>query len=193
MAQALEQVRFADLAGFAEDDSRAACETFLRSARALAEGVAPPRRGAAPSPKLRAIAREALLLDFAEPCAARDFFAQRFVPWRVRPDAGKARGFLTGYYEPRLRGSLARSDEFRAPVLGRPDDLVTFAAGEAPPSFDPALSGAQRLPGGALQPYPDRAAIEAGAARGGGPRFFLRGAPPLSSPPAPPPARPHPP
>jgi peptidoglycan lytic transglycosylase A len=168
MAQALEQVRFADLVGFAEDDGLAAFATFLRSARAVVEGVAPTRTALAPSPALLAIAREALSLNFAEPGAARDFFEQRFEPWRVRPDAGEARGFLTGYYEPRLRGSLDRSDEFRAPVLGRPDDLATFAAGEAPPSFDhPSLSGAQRLPGGALQPYPDRAAIEAGA--GGGP------------------------
>jgi membrane-bound lytic murein transglycosylase A len=174
MAQALEQVRFADLAGFAEDDCLAAFETFLRSARALAEGVAPTRRGAAPSPALLAIAREALLLDFAAPGAARAFFERRFEPWRVRPDAGKARGFLTGYYEPRLRGSLDRSDEFHAPVLGRPHDLVTFAAGEAPPSFDPALSGAQRLPDGALRPYPGRAAIEAGAAGGRAPILWLR-------------------
>jgi membrane-bound lytic murein transglycosylase A len=86
-----------------------------------------------------------------------------------------AAGFLTGYYEPRLKGSLTPSPEFSAPVLARPDDLVTFAAGQAPSSFDPALSGAQRLPGGALRPYPERAAIEAAAEAGEGrPILWLR-------------------
>jgi membrane-bound lytic murein transglycosylase A len=48
-------------------------------------------------------------------------------------------GFLTGYYEPLVDGSLTRTREFTAPVLGRPDNL------------------------NALPRCPDRAAIEAGA------------------------------
>jgi membrane-bound lytic murein transglycosylase A len=173
MAPALEQARFADLIGFGDDDVSEAFAAFLRSAKALAEGAPPTRPGLAPSAALLATARDALSVDLRRPGSARDFFEQRFQPWRVRPDAGAASGFLTGYYEPRLRGSLEPSDAFRAPVLGRPDDLVTFAAGEAPPSFDPALSGAQRLSDGALRPYPDRAAIEAGDAGGGRPVLWL--------------------
>jgi membrane-bound lytic murein transglycosylase A len=160
MAPALERARFADLAGFAEDNATVAFRVFLRSAKALAEDLPATRPAVAPSPALVAIATDARSVDVAGAAGARDFFEERFQPWRVRPE-GDARGFLTGYYEPRLRGSLEPSDQFRAPVLGRPDDLVTFAAGEAPPSFDPALSGAQRLADGGLRPYPDRAAIEA--------------------------------
>jgi len=48
-------------------------------------------------------------------------------------------GFLTGYYEPIVDGSLTRTREFTAPVLGRPDNL------------------------NARPRCPDRAAIEAGA------------------------------
>jgi membrane-bound lytic murein transglycosylase A len=166
MAQALQPVRFADLAGFAEDDSLAAFRAFCRSAKALVEGVAASRPGMAASAALLAISREAISLDLAEAGAARDFFERRFQPWRVHPGDGQPAGFLTGYYEPRLRGSLDRSDQYRAAVLARPDDLVTFAPGQAPPSFEPALSGAQRLPGGALRPYPDRAAIEGRVAQG---------------------------
>ena len=173
MAPALERARFADLAGFTQDDAPAALTTFLRSAKALGEGAPPTRPGLAPSAGLLEIARRALSLDLAAPDSARDFFEERFQPWRVRPDTGAASGFLTGYYEPRLRGALEPSDRFQAPVLGRPDDLETFAAGEAPPSFDPALSGAQRLPDGALRPYPDRAAIEAGEAPGAHPILWL--------------------
>jgi membrane-bound lytic murein transglycosylase A len=164
MAHALEAVRFADLAGFFDDDGLAAFEAFRRSASALAEGLAPARPAVAASRGLLALAREALCVEVADGGAARRFFERGFRPWRVRADGANRAGFLTGYYEPRLRGSLSPSPEFSSPVLARPDDLVTFAAGEAPPSFGPDLSGAQRLPGGALRPYPERAAIEAAAA-----------------------------
>jgi membrane-bound lytic murein transglycosylase A len=174
MAQALAPVRFADLAGFAADDCLAAFETFRRSAKALAEGVGPTRPAIAASRALTALAREALSADVAEAAAARQFFERRFQPYRVRPDGANQAGFLTGYYEPRLRGSLTSSPEFSAPVLARPDDLVTFALGEAPPSFDAGLSGVQRLPGGALRPYPERAAIEAATVREGRPILWLR-------------------
>jgi len=177
MAQALDPVRFADLAGFAEDDALAAFQTFLRSAKALVRGDAATRPAKAPPPALLQLAKEALSAGVVGASQARDFFEHGFEPYRVRPDGGAEAGFLTGYYEPRLRGSLTPSQEFSAPVLARPDDLVTFAPGEAPPSFDAALSGAQRLAGGALRPYPERAAIEAGAAAGEGrPILWLRDA-----------------
>jgi membrane-bound lytic murein transglycosylase A len=171
MARKLDPIDFHDLAGFAEDDALAAFGAFLRSARAHDQGVGPTRPGVAPSPALLEIMKEALSADVASAAAARDFFAQRFRPLRVRGDGAGSAGFLTGYYEPLLHGALARTSEFTAPVLARPADLVTFAAGEAPPGFDPALSGAQRLANGALRAYPDRAAIEAAQE---GPLLWLR-------------------
>jgi membrane-bound lytic murein transglycosylase A len=175
MAPVLDPLRFADLSGFDEDDSLAAFQIFLRSAKTLAEGLAPTRAGIAASPALLAIANGALSADIADAGAARQFFERNFCPFRVRPEGAGQAGFLTGYYEPRLRGSLTPSPEFSAPVLARPDDLVTFAAGQAPAAFDSTLSGAQRLPDGALRPYPERAAIEAAAAAGQGrPILWLR-------------------
>ena len=166
MAYALEAVRFADLRGFSDDDFLAAFQAFRRSAAAIAEGLAPTRPAVGPSPGLVALARQALRHGAGEGEAARRFFERGFQPWRVRADGASRAGFVTGYYEPRLRGSLTRSAEFSAPALARPDDLVTFAAPDAPPSFAQGESGAQRLPGGALRPYPERAAIEAAAAAG---------------------------
>ncbi|MGA7384134.1 MAG: MltA domain-containing protein [Methylocella sp.] len=52
---------------------------------------------------------------------------------------GRNAGFLTGYYEPIVEGSSLRTRNFTAPVYSRPDNL------------------------NALTPYPERAAIEAGA------------------------------
>jgi membrane-bound lytic murein transglycosylase A len=168
MAPILHPVRFADLAGFADDDCLAAFQTFRRSAGAFAHGLAPTRPGIAPPAALLNIARDALSSDIDDADAARAFFERRFRPFRVSPDGPRQSGFLTGYYEPRLRGSLERTDAFATPALARPDDLVTLAAGQSPPSFDAQLSGAQRNADGALRPYPARAEIEAAATAGQG-------------------------
>jgi membrane-bound lytic murein transglycosylase A len=161
MAQVLDPVEFLDLQGFADDDCLAAFAVFARSAKALVDELAATRPAVGVSLAQAAIARQALSAEIGDSAGARDFFERRFQPYRVRPDAPAASGFLTGYYEPRLRGSLVQSPEFTGPVLGRPDDLVAFADTQRPASFDPALSGARRLPGGELAPYPERAIIEA--------------------------------
>jgi membrane-bound lytic murein transglycosylase A len=156
-AAMLEPVSFEALAGFAEDDALAGFRAFKAVAEALIGGC-PPLRAARPaSVGLREGARAALALESSDAAAARKFFTTQFRAYRVVANA--RRGFLTGYYEPHVRGSLTRRPEFTAPILARPADLVTFAAGEAPPGFDPALTGAQRLAEAKL-PYPDRAAIE---------------------------------
>jgi membrane-bound lytic murein transglycosylase A len=174
MSIVLEPLRFVDLPGFEEDDALDAFQVFMRSAKAFANGVAPTRPGAVASSALLAVAREALSANPADAHGARAFFSRHFRPFRVSSDAAGA-GFLTGYYEPRLEGALSPSAEFAAPVLARPDDLVTFTPGEAPLGFDPALSGARRMTGGALRPYPERTIIEAAAAAGEGrPILWLR-------------------
>ncbi|MGO4871640.1 MAG: murein transglycosylase A [Roseiarcus sp.] len=161
MAPRLRPVRFDDLAGFESDDVFAAFAAFARSAHALCAGAAPTRPARDPSPRLVAIAREALGAEITDAADARRFFAAHFQAFRVDSDAADATGFLTGYYEPLVKGSPTRTPEFAAPILARPCDLVTFPPGGAPAGFDPALSGAQRLGDGTLRPYPDRAAIEA--------------------------------
>ncbi len=162
----LTPIGFGDLAGFAEDDHLAAFRAWRRSAEALAKDLAPTRPGAAIPTALREVARLALALDLPEKEAARDFFCEHFQPYRIRPENGRAAGFVTGYYEPLLTGSLSPSPDHCAPVLGRPDDLVSFPPGETPLDLDPSLSGARLGADGRLAPYPDRAAIEAAAEDG---------------------------
>jgi membrane-bound lytic murein transglycosylase A len=158
LAGVLEPVSFEALAGFPEDDALAAFRAFKAIAEALIGGVPPLRAARQASEGLREAARAALALEAVDAAAAREFFTAHFRAYRVL--AGAGRGFLTGYYEPHVRGSLTRTPEFTAPILAKPADLVTFSLGEAPPGFDPALTGAQRLADGSLRPYPDRAAIE---------------------------------
>jgi len=66
---------------------------------------------------------------------------------------------FTGYYEPLLRGSLARRDPYQYPVYGRPDDLVTVNLGR----FRDKYKGERlvgRITGKTLVPYHDRSQID---------------------------------
>jgi membrane-bound lytic murein transglycosylase A len=157
----LRPVTFDDLAGFDAEDCLAAFATFLISARALCDNAPPTRPARDPSPGLIAAARAALATPPADANSARQFFVRHFWPCRVVSDAPGGDGFLTGYYEPLVKGSRVPAPGFTGPILARPGDLVSFPPGASPPGFDPALTSAQRLSDGALRPYPDRAAIEA--------------------------------
>ncbi len=164
MPARLEPIDPSHIFGFADDDHAAAYAAFLGSARAARDGVAPTRSAKAASPGLLRIGKLAIAAGDLGAAAARRFFETQFRAYRVCPADGEA-GFLTGYYEPRLKGSLTRSAEFAAPILARPDDLIAFGAGEAPAGLDPALTGAKRGADGALRPYAERAEIEADASR----------------------------
>jgi membrane-bound lytic murein transglycosylase A len=131
---------FADLEDFGQDDHLEAFQVFARSCASIDAKQSPLRKGAPATAALRAVAHEALRQEVHEPAQARRFFERHFQPCRVSACAGaRTAGFLTGYYEPIVDGSLARSRDFPAPVFGRPNNL------------------------NALAPYPDRAAIESGA------------------------------
>lgn len=152
---------FADLEGWAADDHAAAFGAFRRSCAAPDPGSARPAQAAPPG--LAAICAAALTFP-ARPAAAeaRAFFERHFRPVRLDPKEAKP-GFLTGYFEPELPASRMPHPDYPAPLLARPDDLVTLSPEAAsPPGLD-GLSGARRRTDGTLVPYPDRAAIENGA------------------------------
>lgn len=91
--------------------------------------------------------------------AARRFFEATFVPYQLVGDTGDT-GMVTGYYEPILQGSRTRSERYRYPIHGVPDDLVVVdLASVAPETRNVRLRG--RLDGRRLVPYYSRAEIEA--------------------------------
>lgn len=156
----LEPTSFDFLEGWAQDDHRAAFETFLKSAAAVID-ARNDLRPARPIPgSFRRFAEQALEHANSDP---RLFFETRFAPYFVRPHQG--RGFLTGYYEPEISGSLTQSAEFPIPVLGRPHDLVSFHGDQAPGELATLGLSAARQTTAGLEPYFDRAAIEDGALR----------------------------
>lgn len=153
----LEPVAFTELSGWPGDDHAAAFAVFRRTCAALAAGQPSLRPAAAIAPDLVGACRAAGAPDAA--ADPRRFFERFFQPFRVLPPG---EGFLTGYFEPEVEGSLARTDAFPTPLLARPDDLVTIAGGETLPGVEPGLAAARRTAAG-FEPYPDRAAIEDGA------------------------------
>ena len=146
-------VAYERLPGFAADDALAAFSVFKGFARAFLGGAAPPRAAKPAPPALGAAARAALAAHPRDADAARAFFVAHFEARLIGP------GFLTGYYEPWVGGSLTPSSVYSAPLLGRPGDLVTLPLGEGPSGF----AAARRGPDGALTPYPARREIEAEA------------------------------
>lgn len=98
---------------------------------------------------------------------ARRFFEDHFQPAHVTPEPERARGFLTGFYEPVIAASRQRSDTRTIPFLRRPDDLVKIDDSNRPAGLDPAMAFA-RMRHGRIEPYPDRRMIERGALEGKG-------------------------
>ncbi|GGC51677.1 murein transglycosylase A [Chelatococcus reniformis] len=157
---ALEPVAYADLAGWARDDHAAAFAAFLKSCPAIAADAAGVRAARPGPPGLADICRAALVAPGG--AEARRFFEAHFRPFVIG-----AAGFVTAYFEPEIGGSTRPTAIRSVPLLARPADLVAVTEANRPAVFDPALSAARSRPavagGGALEPYPDRAAIEDGA------------------------------
>ena len=117
-------------------------------------------------PRLQAVPALAHACDAAravppdDAAAARSFLEATFVPYAVIAPEGSDTGLVTGYYEPVLDGSRMRTDRFRYPIYGVPDDLVDVDLA----SLYPELKGLRlrgRLDGRRLVPYFSRAEIDA--------------------------------
>ncbi len=155
----LEAARFEDLPGWTGDDAAAAWPALERSCRLVARAA--PGRAMAHATTAADWQRACAALATAPPEGFRQAIEAAFQPFRATAD-GEANGLFTGYYEAELKGSRSRDARFRYPLYKRPDDLVTVDLGE----FRESLKGqriAGRIAGGALKPYPDRAAIDQGA------------------------------
>lgn len=164
-------VRFADLPGWKEDQPSAALPALRRScAKHAGESAA---AAALPAHDIRPACAALAAAGELGDAAARGFLERWFQPYRAGAD-GNAEGLFTGYYEPELSGARHAGGRFNVPLYGVPKDLVTVDLG----AFDDSLKGKHvtgRVRGTALQPYPTRAEIEAGALRGTAPEVLWVG------------------
>ena len=160
-ALTLAPASFASLPGWADDDLAAALPAFQASCARLRS--ARPEASLAPAGTVadwQGICTEAASLA-PDTASVRQFLEAHLAPLAVG-STGEGEGLFTGYYEPALAGSRTADATHRVPLLARPDDLVMVDLGR----FRDSLKGeriAGRVAEGALEPYPDRAAIEAGA------------------------------
>ncbi|MGA7985737.1 MAG: MltA domain-containing protein [Burkholderiales bacterium] len=143
------QTSYADLPGWPAAELGPSLRAFLAGC---------PRLQAVPALARACDAASAVPPDNA--AAARSFLEATFVPYAVIAPEGSATGLVTGYYEPVLDGSRGRTDRFRYPIYGVPDDLVDVDLA----SLYPELKGLRlrgRLDGRRLVPYYSRAEIDA--------------------------------
>ena len=158
----LTRVKFSDLPGFEADDHLAAWHVFARSCEAAS------RKQTSIRPAVEADA--ALLQVFHQTQSigapatrreARAYFEAHFSPWRVT--SRQTPGFLTGYYEPEVDGSLRSSAVFATPLLARPDNLISPLPASEHSLPLAGISAAKSAADGSLVSYDDRASIEQGS------------------------------
>lgn len=158
----LRPISFDAVPGWAEDDHSAAFAAFLISSRRAIEHPPKIRGFGIGGEALRLAASAALEVQSPDRLHARRFFERHFAPMQVQ-----AEGFITGYFEPELEASPIRTAEFHVPLYRRPPDLVEVDDGNRPPGWDPDVRFGRRT-AGAIEPFPDRAAIEEGCLAGQG-------------------------
>lgn len=156
----LRPLGFQELPGWNPSELQTIWPAYLASCRAIVSALPPLRSGIDPSPAMRALAARALQTA-SDPEQIHRFFLECFRPAEVLGAQGDQRGFVTGYYEPELAGAEVPDEEFSAPILARPDNLVDMRGVERE-GWDRTLEGARRCPDGRLEPYPTRAEIEGG-------------------------------
>ena len=154
---------FADLPGWAQDDTAAAIPAFAKSCARILKIDAMQKPGMSSdwvgqTALWQAACRK--LPVSATPAQARQYFEENFTPVQATAD-GVPEGLFTGYYQASLRGSRTPGGIYTIPLRAKPDDLVMVNLGE----FRDELKGqriAGRVKDGLLKPYEDRAAIEDG-------------------------------
>jgi membrane-bound lytic murein transglycosylase A len=142
----LTRTDWSELPGWTQDNHTEALPALLASCKVLAK-----------QPAWNGLCDAAPAVNGRE--AARAFFELHFTPYRVAGTDGKAEGFITGYYEPTLRGSRKPSARNRYPLYGAPDDLLSLELGELAPELK-STAPRVRLDGKRVVPYYTRAQID---------------------------------
>jgi len=139
---------FARLPGWADDDLVGLAQALRRQC-----GGSSGPSGPSGPPGLQVTCRLIATMP-KDPAALRSWLEERFRPWAIesvdvtdRSGAATSggtgsqaatavttstpsfEGLITGYYEPLLRGSRVRTDQFATPIRERPDDLLVLDLG----------------------------------------------------------------
>lgn len=152
----LRNVSFSDLPGWQSADARLSFHAFQKSCRAFLKQNPDKNVG---NERIKLKVRDWQLIcnaavDFHPTSSekAREFFEHWFEPVTFYDDH-QVEGLFTGYYMPVLNGSLTKTEQYKIPIYGLPDDLISVDLSE----FDPALKAHKkilgRVQGKRLVPY----------------------------------------
>lgn len=156
----LKAIDWSALDGWRDNDAAAAWQPFLASCVALKR-----------QPSWQPVCAAAAQQMPGDDAAARAFFQQWLVPYQLTSSDGKDAGLITGYYEPLLHGSRTRTERYRFPLYGVPDDMLTIDLSSVYPDLKQyRLRG--RLQGNRVIPYYNRAEIDNGTAPLAGKELF---------------------
>jgi membrane-bound lytic murein transglycosylase A len=145
----LTRVTWQSLSGWGTDDPTPALDAFLQGCATLSS-----------QPVWRHVCGASQMMKNRRPAEVTRFFETEFEPYQVINADESDTGTITGYYEPLLRGSRTRTNEFRHPLYAPPQDLITVDLGEVYPDLkNRRLRG--RIVGNKLVPYLERGDIEA--------------------------------
>lgn len=163
----LTEIAFGSIDGWRTERALQSWKVFHRHCEWIMARQPSLRDAKAVSPDILKVCKDALSLPApATHALARRHFETLFQPYRIehKPSANPYEGgFLTGYYEPVIDGSLEKSAKYGEPVFARPVDLVSDRAKISAAGLPDDVTGARRTSSGSLEPYPARADIDAGA------------------------------
>jgi membrane-bound lytic murein transglycosylase A len=162
-----EPLAWTEIAGWADDDHLAAYKAFRASCRPIAAQHGLPGESKALGISLRDPCRIAKSLELTDGAKAKAFFEEQFRPLRISR-LGEGEGFVTGYYEPILDGSLTQSDIYNVPVYRRSSNLFVRGAKQSSIGLPNKGQVFRKIGRRKLVPYYDRAEIEDGAIAGRG-------------------------
>ncbi|MGQ3891732.1 murein transglycosylase A [Legionella sp. CNM-4043-24] len=120
---ALKEVPFTQLPGWDGADVKKSLEAFQRSCQTLLNQK--PTQSTGPQQlKIKArdwqpACRKAININYITDDSARDFFETNFHALEFKQKTSVS-GVFTGYYTPRLQGSLIKTKEYSTPIYGLP-------------------------------------------------------------------------
>ena len=152
----LQPASWTDLPGWGRESLAPSLAAFLQSCQVLDQQDA-----------WKGVCAGAQTLSNAAERDIAAFFELNFDPHQVLNADDSASGMVTGYYEPLLHGSRVRSERYRYPIYGVPQDLLVIDLASVYPELKhKRLRG--RIEGNRVVPYAARADIDkdTGAAKG---------------------------
>lgn len=119
----LEKANYKDLKGWNADKLGNAVAAFKKSCSKISSSPAEYLGNAEIKIKTKDYKKLCKKINTVHPKNYRRFFEKNFTPWLVTYN-NSPEGKFTSYYESELNASYNKSDKYRFPVYGRPNDLI---------------------------------------------------------------------